>query len=99
MVIQVPIRHTELKYESDGGALLPGHKWGIFKWPSGSEIRKTVRSSEIATSKRQQKTYFKIIMTSLVTYPDCKNYQLPSLRLTIMNNRYMQCETILKKGY
>lgn len=36
MVIQVPIRHTELKYESQGWALLPSHGWGIFlKWPSG----------------------------------------------------------------
>jgi len=35
MVIQVPIRHTEVKSVFQGGALLPGHRWGIFKWPSG----------------------------------------------------------------
>lgn len=34
-VIQIPIRHTGVKSESQGGALLPGHRWGIFKWPSG----------------------------------------------------------------
>jgi len=36
MVIQVPIRHTEVKSVFQGGALLPGHRWGIFKWPSGT---------------------------------------------------------------
>lgn len=47
MVIQVRIRHTELKSESQGGVLLPGHRWGIFKWPSGvlEEMKKGWRFS------------------------------------------------------
>ena len=42
MVIQAPIGHIELKSDSQGGVLLPGHRWGILKWPSGSHREVTM---------------------------------------------------------
>jgi len=53
-VIQAPVRHTEPKYESHDGVLFPGHRWGIFKWPSGPELKTNMklRRSDLTAQKK-----------------------------------------------
>jgi len=42
----------ELKSESQGGVLLPGHRWGILKWPSGYyHLEKEIKNREEGLSK------------------------------------------------
>ena len=44
-----------------GGGKVPGHKWGIFKWPSGLQERRNVLTYEAIKSKETRWLRFGVV--------------------------------------